>query len=400
MHILLIHQAFASNSDPGGTRHFEFARHFASAGHRTTVVGGAVSYLTSGRLDPERHDGIDVIRPYTYGALHRSFLARLFSFVTFMVSSFVAGVRVRNVDVVFGTSPPIFQGLTAWAISRVKRVPFVLEIRDLWPDFAVEMGVLQNPVAIRLSRALERFLYRQADRIVVNSPGFIEHVSRVGGRTPTLVSNGVDVSQFVASEGRERLRHAWGVDGRFVVLYAGAHGPANDLTTALAAAKLLRGRIDVVLVCVGDGKDKPALRRQAEAEGIDNVLFVDPQPKREMAAVLAAADAGLAILQDLPLFRTTYPNKVFDYMAAGKPCIVAIDGVIRAVIEQAQCGVWVRPGSAQDLAAAVERLAADPAASVAMGARGREYVAMHFSRETHAAAMMALLTGAVDDAAA
>lgn len=391
MHILLIHQAFASTSDPGGTRHFEFAQHFGDAGHRTTVIAGAVSYLTSAPLENQRHAGIDVIRPYTYPALHRSFLARVLSFLSFMVSSFASALRVPDVDVVFGTSPPIFQALTAWAVARLKRVPFVMEVRDLWPDFAVELGVLRNPLTVALARRFERFLYRHADQLVVNSPGFVDHVSRVAGRAPVLVANGVDVSLFTAAGDADAVRARWHAADRFVVLYAGAHGMANDLVTLLDAAALLTRRIDVQFVLLGDGKEKPRLREYAASRGLDNVLFADPAKKQDMPAVLAAADVGLAILKDIPLFRTTYPNKVFDYMAAGKPCLVAIEGVIRDVVEHARCGICVPPGNPARLAAAVEALADDRSACAAMGARGREYVATHFSRRRQASTMMNLL---------
>ena len=176
MHILLIHQAFAALNEPGGTRHHEFARYLAQQGHRVTVIASPVSYLTGSDEQAKRveqdEQGVTVLRSYTYNALHRSFVHRVFSFLSFMASSFITGLRVKDVDLVWGTSPPIFQGVTAWALARLKGVPFLFEIRDLWPAFAEAVGVLTNPILITASRWLERFLYRRADQVMVNSPGF------------------------------------------------------------------------------------------------------------------------------------------------------------------------------------------------------------------------------------
>ncbi|HAD07674.1 MAG TPA: glycosyltransferase WbuB, partial [Anaerolineaceae bacterium] len=198
MHVLLIHQAFASLDEAGGTRHYEMARFLVSRGHRVTIITSPVSYLTGKsrqsrirwveRDQPEA--GITILRVYTYPALHRSFFHRVISFFSFMVSSFLVGLSVKGVDLVWGTSPPIFQGVTAWLIARLKGVRFLFEVRDLWPAFAVAAGVLRNPLLIRLSEWLERFLYRHADRLMVNSPGFIEHVSSRGARWVELVPNG------------------------------------------------------------------------------------------------------------------------------------------------------------------------------------------------------------------
>ncbi len=398
MHILLIHQAFASLDEAGGTRHHELARHLAGRGHRVTIISSPVSYLTGvARSRPawvERQEdlpGITILRTYTYSALHRSFFHRVLSFLSFMLSSFLAGLRVRQVDLVWGTSPPIFQAVTAWLLARLKGVPFLLEVRDLWPAFAVAVGVLRNPVLVRASLWLERFLYRHADRVMVNSPGFIEHVSRRGARWVELVPNGADPAMFdpAGDAGEFRRRHQ--LDGQFVVLYAGAHGLSNDLGVVLEAAALLRGERGVHFLLVGDGKEKPNLQAQAARMGLDNLTFLPPVAKNGMREVMAAADACVAILKPLELYKTTYPNKVFDYMAAGRPVVLAIDGVIRQVVEAAGAGLPVPPGDAAALAQAVRCLSADPQAARRMGASGREYIEKNFNREQLAEKLTLLL---------
>jgi glycosyltransferase involved in cell wall biosynthesis len=390
MHILLIHQAFAAIHEPGGTRHHELARFLIERGHQVTVIASPVSYLTGSAQEAalpavaRQEEQLSIVRTYTYaaagGGLHRSFFHRVLSFLSFMLSSFLAGLRVRDVDLVWGTSPPIFQGVTAWALARLRRRPLIFEVRDLWPAFAVQVGVLRHPVLIRLSEWLERFLYSQADHVMVNSPGFIAHVRQRGAAAVTLVANGADPRMFDPTQKSEPFKSAHGLSGRFVVMYAGAHGLSNDLDIVLQAAAQLRGQPEIAFVLVGDGKEKPRLEQAARAQNLANVLFLPPVPKSAMNGTLAGADACLAILKPVPLYNTVYPNKVFDYMAAGKAVVLAIEGVIAEVIQQAGCGIAVQPGDPDALAEAIRRLAADPDGCRAMGRSGRAYIETHFDR--------------------
>jgi glycosyltransferase involved in cell wall biosynthesis len=386
MHILLIHQAFVALDEPGGTRHHELARCLAARGHQVTVIASTVSYLT-GKADAastpsEEVDGgrVTVLRARTYSALHRSFLHRVLSFFSFMASSFLLGVKVPQVDLVWGTSPPIFQGVTAWLLARLKHAPFLFEVRDLWPAFAIQVGVLRNPFLIRLSQWLEGFLYRRADRVMVNSPGFVVHVQGGGARRVELVPNGVDTQMFDPYANGIAFRQNHGLEGRFVALYAGAHGLSNDLFVVLQAAQQLLDQPKISIVLLGDGKEKLALMARAAELGLTNLHFIPPVPKAGMAEALAAADACIAILKPIPLYATVYPNKVFDYMAAGRPVILAINGVIRQVVEQADGGLFTPPGDAAALAQAILRLKDDPQWARQKGLNARAYVEAHFDR--------------------
>lgn len=399
MHILLIHQAFTALDEAGGTRHYELARCLVERGHRVTIIASPVSYLTGRSARPaiawvERQaagPGIEVLRSYAYPALHRSFFHRLVGFFSFMISSFLNGLSVRRVDLVWGTSPPIFQGVTAWLLARLKGVPFLFEVRDLWPDFAIAVGVLKNPWLVRASLWLEGFLYRRADRVMVNSPGYVEHVRQRGARRVELLPNGADPQMFTPMARAKPLRARHGLEGKFVAVYAGAHGLSNDLEVVLAAAHHLRDREDIRFMLVGDGKEKTALQQKAAALDLHNVLFLPPVAKSGMAEVLAAADACIAILKPLELYKTTYPNKVFDYMAAARPVILAIDGVIREVVDTAQAGLFVPPGDPCELAKAVETLAAHPEEAQKQGRAGRQYVEAHFDRRRLAEQLALLL---------
>jgi glycosyltransferase involved in cell wall biosynthesis len=403
MHILIIHQAFASLEEPGGTRHFELARHLVSSGHRVTVIASPVSYITGSRLAPGSKTsamaampGLAILRASVYTAHHKSFLHRMLAFFSFMISSFWIGLGVREVDLVWGTSPPIFQGVTAWILGRLKGARFLFEVRDLWPEFAVAVGVLKSPVLISLSEWLERLLYRNADCVMVNSPGFVEHVRSRGARRVELVPNGADPSMFdsLAEGAAYRGQHDFG--DKFVALYAGAHGMSNDLQVVIEAARLLQDA-PVQVVLVGDGKEKRELVARAAELGLRNVTFLPSVPKWQMPQVLAAADAGIAILKPIEAYKTTYPNKVFDYMAAARPVVLAIDGVIREVVEAAGCGEFVKPGDPQALATAVRRLAADPDRARRMGLAGRRYLEQHYSREDIARQLIRILESTVAD---
>lgn len=389
MHILIIHQAFASLEEPGGTRHYEFARLLSARGHRVTVIASPVSYITgasfapSGRRAGANEGEITILRASVYQALHKSFVHRVFAFISFMVSSFWLGMGLKNVDIVWGTSPPIFQGVTAWSLARLKRAKFLFEVRDLWPQFAVAVGVLTNPTLIRASEWLEHFLYRHADRVIVNSPGYREHVEVRGAKRVELIPNGADPSMFDPADDGGAFRQSNGLEGKFVALYAGAHGMSNDLGVLLEAAKMLQDAIatsKIQIVLLGDGKEKANLQAHAKELGLQNVSFLPSVPKTEMAGALAGADACIAILKPLEEYKSTYPNKVFDYMAAGRPVVLAIDGVIRNVVDTAGCGLFVEPGNAAALARAVGELASDPQKSRQMGAQGRAYLERHFSR--------------------
>ena len=399
MRILLIHQAFAALDEPGGTRHHELARYFSEQGHTVTIITSPISYLTgkARRLKipwiEKQNDGesITILRSYAYPALHRSFSHRLLNFWSFMLSSFLAGLGVKKVDLVWGTSPPIFQGLTAWALARIKHVPFLFEVRDLWPAFAISVGVLHQPILIKLSEWLEGFLYRHSDLVVVNSPGYIQHVQNRGARHVELVANGTDTTMFSPSLDGTDFRQEHALENKFVTLYAGAHGLSNDLGVLLEAAKRILDRKDILIVLLGDGKDKPGLLSQAAREGLDNVIFLPPIPKVKMPHALAAADACVAILKPVDLYKTTYPNKVFDYMAAGKPVILAIDGVIKEVIENAEGGIPIPPGNPEALANAILTLADNPELAIRMGRQARQYVETHFDRITLASKFMEII---------
>ena len=402
MKILLLNQAFVSPDEPGHTRHYEMAKYLQAHGHELVIVASDLNYQTGQRTVERKGifaeqiiDGVRIMRAYIFPALHRSYFWRVISFLSFMLSSVWTAFRVQNVDLVMGTTPPIFQAVSAWFVAFTRRRPFLLEVRDLWPEFGVSMGVLKNPIVIAMARGVENFLYAHATHILVNSPAYKEYI--IGKGIPenkiTFIAYGTDVDMFNPNVVGTSLRDEFGLQDKFVVLYAGALGQANDIDTILRAAQRLKENDDIRFVLFGDGKERPRLQGEAEQLKLNNVIFAGVRPKKDMPQVVAFADVCLAILQDIPMFRTTYPNKVFDYMAAGRATVLVIDGITRNLIETSKGGVFVQPGNDEMLAKEIHKLSNDRKRAQEMGVNAREYLVKNLDRRDKLNETLGLLTG-------
>jgi glycosyltransferase involved in cell wall biosynthesis len=405
MRILLLNQAFVAPDEPGHTRHFEMAKFLRARGHELVIVASDLNYQTGQRTVARKGmfaeqviEGVRILRAYIYPALHRSYFWRIISFFSFMFSSVWTALQVRDVDLVMGTTPPIFQAVSAWTVAFIRRKPFLLEVRDLWPEFGVSMGVLTNPVLIALGRWLEKFLYARATHILVNSPAYKEYM--IGKGVPekkiTYIAYGTDVDMFNPQVDGSSIRGELGLENKFVVLYAGALGQANDIDTILRAAQHLNGENKIRFVLFGDGKERPRLQSEAERMKLSNIIFAGVRAKKEMPLVVASADVCLAILQDIPMFRTTYPNKVFDYMAAGRATVLVIDGVSRKLIEDSYGGAYVQPGDDQQLAETILDLSKNVDIVNQMGLNAREYLVKHLDRRDKLNETLELLTKLVN----
>jgi len=398
--ILLINQNFVSPDEPGHTRHFELARFLLSQGHDLVIVGSDINYQTGEKVVKHRGicvdqeiDGVRVIRASVFSSLHRSYLWRILAFISYMLSSVICTMRVKDVDLVMGTSPPIFQAVSAWLTAMLRGKPFLLEVRDLWPEFGISMGVLKSPVIIALSKWLEKFLYQQADCILVNSPSYVDHIviKGISERKIKYIPYGTDIEMFKPGLDGSNFRIRMHLMDKFLVLYTGALGQANDIYTLLRAAKRLMDEEQIRIVLLGDGKERKALEAETMRLGLNNVLFAGAVPKRDMPAVVAAADVCLAILQDIPMFRTTYPNKVFDYMAAGKPTVLVIDGISRQLIEASGGGVYVPPADDAKLADTLKTLSTQRDRLIGMGIAARNYIVKNLDRQEKMAETLKLM---------
>jgi glycosyltransferase involved in cell wall biosynthesis len=388
------------NADqPGGVRHWQHTRALARAGHDVTVVTSYVQHKE--RTIPERYrgrrmvhdveDGIDVWRTYSTPGYGRDLRSRISNYGTFAWWSALAGLRSPRPDVVVASSPSLPSAAAAAALARARRARFVLEVRDLFPDSAIAMGLLTDRRIIAVSRRLERFCYARADRIVALTEGIRDGIVAQGvpaGKVE-LITNGVDLE---IGGGGAPVPAAPVPDDAFVAMYVGAHGTYSSLGTVLDAADRLRDDRDTRLVLIGGGDRKPDLVAEARDRGLANVAFVDPVPKREVPSWLARADACLLPYQDNPLFAGALPNKAFDYLGAARPIIASAPaGELTRMVERAGCGVSVPPEDGDALAGAIRTLAADRDEARRMGERGRAYALEHYDRARLAARFVAVV---------
>lgn len=375
-------------SAPGGTRHAELASHLSR--WRATIIAGNRNLLTR---QPVAFDA--AFRPVWVWPYAGNGPARILNWMSYAVTSLAAGLRLRGVDLVYASSPHLLAGLSGWAVARLRRVPLVLEVRDLWPDVLVDMGTLTTSSPVyKVLRHLEHFLYRQAARIVVLAAGSKRRLIEIGVDEAKVhvIPNGADPEDFRAPGDRASLRARFGFTG-FVVVYAGAHGPANGLDLVLDAAATLRAtEPDVTFVLVGDGVEKARLQARAEQEALDNVRFLEPVPKSEMPALLAAADAGLHVLADVALFRYgVSPNKLYDYLAAGLPTVTNTPGEVAGIVREAHAGAAVEPTA---IVEGVRRLArATDEERARWGENGRGWMVANRSRRSLAASLEAVFDG-------
>jgi glycosyltransferase involved in cell wall biosynthesis len=410
MHIVVIHQYYLMPGRQGGSRFNEFARLWTKAGHRVSVIAGTLDYATGETpskykrrwVTKEKDGDVDVYRCHVPSTYRKSFRGRMWAFFGFLMSSTTATFLLRDADVVIATSPPLTTAVPGWVAAHVgRRVPWVFEIRDLWPESAITTGVLKEDAPLtRALYVLERTACKTADKVNVLTPAFREDLIRRGlapdGKI-VFIPNGADVELFKPGPRDNEVRRAQGWGDRFVVMYAGAHGRANALDQLVGAAKLLRDRPDILIVSVGDGPERARLIELAKSKGLTNISFPGAQPKDAMPLWVNACDVGAAVLQNNPTFRTVYPNKVFDYMACERPVLLAIDGVARELVcDQAKAGVFAEPENERAIAEAVTSLAQTEVVRRTMGKSGRVWVLENATRDGLASRYLRALTSLVD----
>jgi glycosyltransferase involved in cell wall biosynthesis len=402
--VLYFHQYFATRRRSTATRSYELARRLVDRGHRVTIVSRDTRMLEAGRdgrppgrlVARERVDGIDVLFLNIPYANRYATPVRLASFTAFTIAAGVAGALERRPDVVFASSTPLTIGIAGLATARLKRVPFVFEIRDLWPAVPVELGTLRSRPAVRSAEWLERRLYDGAKRIVVLSEGAQQDLERRGipSEKLALIPNAADLDVFRPGAVDEGFRAGHGLEGRFVALYAGAMGRANGLDQLVDAAEALRDS-RVTIVALGDGGERPRLERRTRELGLDNLRFLPPVAKDELAGIVGAADVTLTIFAPYPVLETNSPNKFFDSLAAGKPVVVNLDGWLRRLVEENDAGAWTPGGDPRALANVLAELATDPARVERMGRNARALAEREFSRDLMAERLARTLEEAI-----
>lgn len=395
MRILLIHQYFLEQDDPGGSRFNEMANQWVDLGHEVVVICGMLNYVT-GKI-PEKYRGnkfnvsyyrenLKVHRAYVNPGYNKNFIGRLWAYFSFVWYGTIAGIREKEpVDCIVASSPPLFVGVIALLLSWVKKVKFVFEVRDLWPESAIETGVVKNKLIINMSYWLEKKIYKKASLINVLTPAFKKVLMDKKGVPEKKLIIVPNASDFISSESAmlngnpNYIRKELGLESLFSVVYIGAHGLANKLDQLIDAALLLKDD-GVEFVLIGDGMDKKRLTAYADKSGVGNVSFLDPIPKREVYSYILAADIGISVLKKTDTFKTVYSNKTFDYMACKKPVIMAIDGVSRELVEKAQCGLYAEPENPNDIAEKIKIYLNNRNLIDSHGENGYNYAKANFDR--------------------
>jgi glycosyltransferase involved in cell wall biosynthesis len=367
----------------GITRHYELAREWA------TEEGADVTLFLSKFVHPRRTfvteeeknaldkvPGLSLDWLWSYPHKTNDF-KRIINMGSFAAIFFLAGLFKRRPDVLIASSPHLFTAFSGWMLAKLKRCPFVLEVRDLWPDSLIKMGGLKNKHVVKLLTWMESFLYRKADKIIVLTEHQRKFIADKGIDPDKieLIPNGIVVSSWEPNPAkRAEFRRKMGVpEDDFVAIYTGAHGPANALQYVVKAGRYLDPGISIVLI--GDGPEKEKLIRIKREEGLDNVYLLDPVPKAEIFDYTQAADVGIISLADNEVFRGARPNKLFDYTFVGLPIVTTVDGEVREIVEKNRVGVFAGAENPEGLAEAIKRVRSfSPEEREEIKKRGRDYI--------------------------
>src|SRR4029077_2722311 len=378
----------------------ELSRYWTENGHEVTVLTGFPNHPTGvvpleyrrkfrRLVTKEKVDGVNVVRTWLLPFPNRKAYERMLNCSSFFVSSASTGLFLSRPDVVIATSPQLLVGFSGWWLARCKRVPFVFEVRDLWPESLAAVGMGNQDSLLHRSLArVAGFLYRNSERVAVVTPAFKDYLVEHWHLPPTkiaVVQNGVDTELFSPQATNPNLRSKLGAEGKFVVSYIGTMGMAHALDTLVEAAdRLQESYPEILFLLVGDGADKERIVSLARSRRLSNLRFVDQQPREKIPSYICASDACLVLLKKTELFKTVIPTKMLEFMSCAKPVILGVDGQARHILEEAGAGITIDPENAVALAEAIRRLKADAAACRMFGQNARAYVMERASREQSA----------------
>jgi colanic acid biosynthesis glycosyl transferase WcaI len=395
--ILYISQYFPPEMGAPAARAAELARHWVDEGHEVTVLTGFPNHPT-GVVPPEYRsqfwrlvtrrmwNGVHLIRTWLLPFPNRKPYERILNYGSFFASSAITGLFTSKPDVLIATSPQLLVALSGWWLAFVKRVPFVFEVRDLWPESLAAVGLGKgNSLMIRVLGRIAGFLYGRATCVVVVTAAFKTFLIanwNVPAEKIFVVENGVETDLFAPLRDRDVKRKELGAQDKFLVCYAGTMGLAHGLETLIEAASALQSEDPrVQFVLVGEGADKERIARLASQRGLTNLRFVGQQPRENMPSFISASDACLVMLRKADLFKTVIPTKMLEFMSCARPVILAVDGQAREVMDAAQAGIFVEPEDVRGLVETIQRLAADPTLCEKLGTNGRAHILRYFSRK-------------------
>jgi glycosyltransferase involved in cell wall biosynthesis len=403
MRLIYIHQYFVTNEGTSGTRSYDVSKYLVKMGHEVTMICGlhdqsSLPAMPWYRLfHTQMIDGIKVIVCNAYYSNKLKVPARLWCWAKFAILATFAGIRQRSPDLIFATSTPLTVGIPGRLAARIQKVPYVFEVRDLWPEDLLDAGRIKPGLQYKLWERLELFCYKKAAKILLVSRGFHDRLIERGfdpARLQTIVL-GADGSLFERLQPDHNFLAEHGLTGKTIAIYTGAHGDANGLTQLIEAAELLRDRPDIAIVLMGEGKMRESLQFTVRTRELRNVFMLHSVPKHRLPGILAASHIGLMILKQISRPRWVTPNKIFDYMFAGLPSIVNFAGTTAQMVESDGAGVASQPGSAADFAAKIVYYADHPDERASVGRRAREAAFAKYHREMVAKQLADVFEGVI-----
>jgi len=390
MRILFLSHYFPPEVNAPASRTYEHCKEWVKDGHEVTVIT-CVPNHPQGRIYPgyrnklvqrETQNGIRVLRLWTYVAANQGFLKRTLNYISYMISAILVSPFIQKHDVVISTSPQFFNGLAGFFVSRLKRIPWILEIRDLWPKSILAVGAIRNKTVIRMLEELEDFSYRKADQIIPVTNAFKDHIIEKGSSPEKIevIMNGVDLLSYTSLPRKNVVSEEYHLNGKFVVSYFGTHGMAHGLETVLHAAKKLGKRKDILFLLVGSGAERERLFKLSKKMGTANVLMLNQQSKDKMPLFWASSDASMVLLKKTDLFKTVIPSKIFESMAMEKPIILGVEGESKEIIERSESGLCIEPENSNELLKTVLHLYEHREECARLGYNGRKYAMQHHDR--------------------
>ncbi len=403
MRILFFSHYFPPEGNAPASRVYEMSRRWVARGHEVTVItcapnqpNGVVYEGYKNRLyQREVIDGIRVVRVWTYLAANKGTTRRILNFVSYVISALFASVLQRRPDVIVATSPQFFCGWAGLIASWVKRRPFVLEIRDIWPESIVAVGAMNRPRLLRILEWLERRMYAGADHVVAVGNGYKQNMVGKGvlEEKISIITNGADLEFFSPRPPDLALKREYVMENDYVCAYIGTIGMASGLDVVLRAARVLKedNRTRIKFLLVGDGAERERLQAQVAEEGLDNVVLTGRQDKSRMPAFQSIADVILVHLRKVDLFRSVLPSKIFEAAAMERPILMGVEGDAADLVRAAEGGICIEPENHHELVTALTRLCDDPDLARSLGLSARRYVSEHYNRDTLAARYLEIL---------
>lgn len=396
MNILLLYQYFLEDDDSGGIpRWNEMAKLWIEAGHSVTVIAGMVhangkekQTEYKGKWFTKKQQGdIIVYRTHVSELYNRGFAGRMWGYFSFMFSSLWVGIfKVKgDFDAIIVSSPPLFVGVSGYLISLFKNVPMIFEVRDLWPESAIDTGILKNKTLINLAYKVESFIYKKSRLINVLTPATyatLKNIKGIDEKKLTMIPNAANfllADETLKNFNRELFRKDHGLDGKFVITYVGAHGAANCLEQLIDAALKLKDT-NVLFLLIGQGMMKESLKQKAKSMNVDNLRFLPPVSREEVFKYIIASEMGISVLKKADTFKTVYSNKTFDYFSCKKPILMAIDGISRELVETAKAGSYVEPENVAEYNKIIREYLANPSMLAIKGENGYRYAKENFDR--------------------